>query len=259
LERANMPVTQNSPAPYAPASVIIGLIARHRAKGLPAPITIETLQRASVSDSLAPRTLQALQILDLIDDAGGPTDTFEQLRLSPEDGFKTALSEWLKGTYADAFAYIDPETATETQVRDVFRHYKPVGQQDRMVSLFLGLCEAAGLAPERKRKTPQRPTGQRGSLQSKMRSLLNPEQPQKVRVPVQAPDPTPTRTTRGHVSALPPALSGLLASLPPSGETWGKTERDRFVATFQAVLDFCYPVSTGPRRKIGLSDEEDDE
>ena len=62
-----MPVTANSPAPYAPTSAILGLIERHRNKGF-TRLDAEVLGRSGVSDSLISRTLQALQTLDLIDD-----------------------------------------------------------------------------------------------------------------------------------------------------------------------------------------------
>lgn len=55
-----MPVTVDQPAPYAPASAILDLIERHRNKGLPAMVDADALGRAGVSDSLIPRTLQAL-------------------------------------------------------------------------------------------------------------------------------------------------------------------------------------------------------
>jgi hypothetical protein len=41
---------------------------------------------------------------------------------------------------------------------------------------------------------------------------------------------------------LPPSLAGLMASLPPEGEGWSKETRQRFLTTFTAVLDFCFPI-----------------
>ena len=67
-----MAVTADSSAPYAPASAIIELIDKYRNRGLPSTITGEVLGKAGVSDSLIPRTLQALQTLELINDQGAP-------------------------------------------------------------------------------------------------------------------------------------------------------------------------------------------
>jgi hypothetical protein len=39
-------------------------------------------------------------------------------------------------------------------------------------------------------------------------------------------------------------LAGLLATLPSPQEGWTKERRNQFVATFGAVLDFCFPIST---------------
>ena len=144
-----MAVTAEKSAPYAPASAIIALIERHRNRGLPAPVTSEVLGRAGISNSLIPRTLQALQVLDLIDEQGAPTETMEGLRLAPEAEYQKRLSEWLKGAYADVLSFVDPAQDDETAVRDAFRSYNPVGQQPRMVSLFLGLLATAGMADEK--------------------------------------------------------------------------------------------------------------
>ena len=150
-----MPVTADRPAPYAPPTAVLDLITRHRNKGLPSPINAEVLQRAGVSDSLIPRTLQALQTLDLINEDGSPSEVLEGLRRAPEAEYQQRLVDWLNGAYADALAFVDPSVDGDVKVRDAFRHYRPVGQQSRMVTLFTGLFSAAGVAPE---KTPRRAT-----------------------------------------------------------------------------------------------------
>ena len=147
-----MTVTQNSPAPYAGSATIIDLIRRHRNKGLPSPVDSEVLERSGITQSLIARTLQALQILDLIDDKGQQTEIFEALRLAPEAEYKSRFFEWLKTAYSDAFQFIDVANTNETEIRDAFRKYKPVGQQERMVSLFIGLLEEAGVSIERNRQ-----------------------------------------------------------------------------------------------------------
>lgn len=145
-----MPVTTSSPAPYAPASAVLALIQRHRAKGLPSPVSAEVLARAGVSDSLIPRTLQSLQALDLLDAEGKPTEVFEGLRLASESDFLKRLKEWLNAAYADALNFVNPGHDDETAIRDAFRHYTPIGMQPRMVSLFTGLFKAAGVGHESK-------------------------------------------------------------------------------------------------------------
>lgn len=227
-----MPVTAATTAPYAPAPGILGLVGRHRSKGLPSPVDSDVLTRAGISASLIPRTLQALHTLDLLNEDGSPSAILEGLRLAPEAEYQQRMAEWLNAAYADALAFVDPADATEVQIRDAFRSYKPVGQQDRMVSLFMGLFAAAGVMPEREK---QKVVARKVTVPSK---------------PAVRSAPTVKVTsgeTRAHFQAqaqpgMPPALAGLLASLPKDGDGWTQERRDKFVATFGAVVDFCFPI-----------------
>lgn len=144
-----MPVNSATAAPYAPAAAILDVIKRHRTRGLPSPVDSEVLGRAGVPESLLARTLQAMKTLDLLDAEGRPTETFEGLRLAPEAGYVDRLGQWLNGAYADVLKFVDPATASETDLRDAFRSYTPIGQQARMVTLFTGLYAAAGIGPEK--------------------------------------------------------------------------------------------------------------
>lgn len=239
-----MAVTPDQSGPYAPATAVMSLIERHRTRGLPSPINDDVLARAGISDSLAPRTLYALKVMDLIDEDGKPTEIFEGIRKAPEAEYQQRLTTWLNTAYADALQFIDPATADETQIRDAFRNYTPIGQQSRMVSLFMGLYAAAGVAPERKRQTAIKPT----------RTAIKPPRPKSQQ-------PTPPRqgngSSSGQSGSIPPALNGLLASLPSAGAGWTQIERDRFVTTFSAVLDFCFPVQD--IEDVGPTEEETDD
>lgn len=133
----------DGPAGYAPGKTITALIERFRNAGLPSPLTIESLQRVSVTESLAPRTLQTLKLLDLVDEQGKPTQQFEDLRRAPTTEFKSELITLLKFVYADVFEVVEPANATLEQIQDAFRSFTPQGQRDRMVSLFLSLLEYA--------------------------------------------------------------------------------------------------------------------
>src|SRR5215218_5034170 len=140
-----MAVQTGKPGPYAPAPAVLSIVTRFRERGMPSPITLEVLSRAGVSESLAPRTLQALKILDLIDEDGTPTDTLEGLRSAPSAEFQARMQDFVRGAYPEVFRYVNPSVDDLEQIRDAFRPYKPHGQQFRMVSLFLGLLEAAGM------------------------------------------------------------------------------------------------------------------
>jgi Family of unknown function (DUF5343) len=134
-----VPVTAAKPTPYAPATAILDLVHRYRSRGLSTPVNTEVLARAGISNSLIPRTLQALQTLDLINQDGTPTQTFEGLRLAPEAEYRARMAAWLRSAYADIFTFADPTKDDASQIRDAFRNYQPIGQQDRMVTLFNGL------------------------------------------------------------------------------------------------------------------------
>ncbi len=152
-----MALSEDKSAPYAPTSAIASILERNRGTGLPSPINKDTLSRLGVSDSLNARTLQALHVLDLIDDEGGHTDTLKSLRTAKEGEYKARLGEWLNAAYADILQYVDPASGDEVAVMDAFRPYKPSSMIGRMVTLFTGLYGIAGIWPEdaqRARVTP---------------------------------------------------------------------------------------------------------
>jgi hypothetical protein len=201
----------------------------------------EVLARASVADGLISRTLQALQVLDLIDESGMPTQTFEALRLAPEAEFKKRMEEWLKGAYADVFAFVDPTKDDEIRIRDAFRSYQPVGQQSRMVALFQGLCAAAGLLPDKPESAP-RPAARARTPSASASPTTTPAVTPRQRTIVKRVVAERFKDAPRHPSSVPPPLAGLLASLPAEGDVWTAGERAKFITTFTTVLDFCFPV-----------------
>lgn len=193
------------------------------------PIDADVLGRAGVAQSLIPRTLQSLETLDLINDKGEPTPTLEGLRRAPEGEYKQRLAEWLSGAYADVLNFIDPATASEIAVRDAFRSYNPVGQQPRMVTLFLGLYTAAGI------RSADKPAAARAPRTTTPRPRATPlTAKQNLKNPLVRDQPA--------ANGIPPALAGLLADLPPPGKGWPQARRDKFLTTFETVLDYCIPI-----------------
>jgi Family of unknown function (DUF5343) len=233
-----MPVTADRAGPYAPPSAILEIINRRRDRGLAVPINADVLERAGIGSSLIPRTLQALQTLDLIDEQGQPTSTFEAIRLAPTPDFQARLQEWLRGAYADVLTFVDPSQDDESKVTDAFRAYEPNGQQRRMVILFRDLCVAAGLAPAKS------PAGQKAPSASRPVNATPRQRTIAKRVVNEV-----FKNAPRHSSGVPAPLAGLLASLPAEGDTWTKAERAKFITTFTAVLDFCFPVEEGGKPK----------
>jgi hypothetical protein len=243
-----MAVTADKPVPYAPASAILEVVDRFRNRGLQSPISAEVLGRIGVSESLIPRTLQALRTLDLIDDEGKPTATLDGLRLAPEAEFKKHLAAWLKSAYAPVFSFVDPAVDGETRIRDAFRGYNPAAQQPRMITLFIGLCAAAGLIAEKAIPTP-RNHAPRSAAAAPRPASRTPTTSARNAAPAQ-----PSKRTTASLNAygLPPAIAGLVESLPSPEQGWTAAERDKFLATFKAVLDYSIPVVT---RKAPQADE----
>jgi Family of unknown function (DUF5343) len=235
-----MPVTSDKSAPYAPASAVKDVIDRYRNRGLPIPVTIDVLARVGISDSLLTRTLQTLQALDLIDEAGNPTSVLEGIRIAPEAEFKPKLAEWLNGAYAEIVSVVDPASDDDTRVRDAFRTFTPFGQQDRMVTLFVQLFRWAGVrkdqqsAPRTERK-PSKPA------KSTVRTVT------KSRQDVEASLVGQKFTPSGQIH---PALAGLLASIPTNKDGWSKSKRDAFLRSFEAVLDFVVPISSSEEQDL---------
>jgi hypothetical protein len=129
---------------YASPATVRGVIGRFRDQGsLPQPLNRETILRIGVTESLAPRTIQTLKLLGLIDDQGKVTEQFERLRRAPTNEFKPELVSMLRSAYAPVFEAVEPAGATYEQIQDAFRTFKPEGQRARMVALFLGLLEYA--------------------------------------------------------------------------------------------------------------------
>jgi hypothetical protein len=213
---------------------VLSIIDRFRDRGLTTPFDADVMVKAGVPESLANRTLVSLRDLGLVDDSGQPSEQLQELATARGDEYRQRLASILHDRYADIFAFVDPATDTMEQIQEAFRGYEPRGQRSRMVTLFLGLCQAAELAPE----TPKR-SAPRNSVQ---------------RVP--KPKPAPMRATRtasratskgataGRPSVLPSALAGLLDELPQPGEGWTEARRDQFLTVFRSILDFSYPVRT---------------
>jgi len=223
-----MALTPDGNAPYTAAATLVNLIKRFRDKGLAFPVTVDVLLRAGVPESLSQRTLQALQLLELIDEAGNATETLKKIREAPEKEYKATLAAWLKRVYAEVFKFADPSSEDETEVRDAFRTFIPHAQQDRMVKLFMALCAEAGLAPESKK----------AEAKARVRPVVQAGQGTRL-IKMKKPPAPPAETFRA--GGVPAPIGGLLSTLP---KAWTKQDRDKFLMAFTAMLDYSIPVRT---------------
>jgi len=141
------------PAPYAPVSTLLAVVTRHREVRL-ASLSLDVLTRMGVTESLAPRTMQSLRLLNLVDADGNPTDDFESLRVAPTPELPERFAALLRDAYAPVFEVVDPRTATVEQLNDAFRSFTPPSQRGRMVTLFMGLMAYAGMIDETPKRRP---------------------------------------------------------------------------------------------------------
>jgi hypothetical protein len=191
--------------------------------------------RAGVKDSLVPRVSASLKLLGLIDESGNPTAELEGLRRAAEGEYRARLEAIVRTAYAEIFQFFDPATDGEEKARDIFRHYEPLGQLTRIVRLFLGLSEEAGIIPEGARKPATIPNASGG------RAV-----PKREKRPATAArsgsSTTQARARTPDHALLPTPIAALLGSLPADGIGWTQSRRDEFLKAFGAVLDFTVPI-----------------
>jgi hypothetical protein len=251
-----MAIRSGGQGAYAPPANILQAIEAYRSRGLQRPITDAVLTRAGIPETVAKRTVNSMVVLDLIDEQGNPTDALEALRLAPSPEFPARLRAMVEGAYSEILTFANPATDDPDRILDAFRGVEPMGQMRRMVTLFLGLAEAAGMIPDGApakpgAKPPQivrtrtaRPTGT-----SRTAKMAREQASDGARVGDHA------DATVVHTKGLPPAIGGLLASLPRNGDGWTKEERKRWFEVFTTVVDFSIPVTTSKKVEAGEDDE----
>lgn len=247
-----MPITANGTAPYTSPSSVTTVIERYRDRGLQTPFTVEVLAKAGVSDGLAPRTLQALELLGLIDKDGEPTEQFTALRVAPQEEFQERFAAILRGAYGEVFSFIDPAQDSRERVRDAFRSYKPIGQQERMVTLFLGLCAYAGLIEQ----APRRPNTQARVRHTRTSaSARAPSRGGSTRVqpaPAENPEPAARNLFTLDFKEAPqqagahPLIQGLLRELPPIGGNWPAEKHKAWLELQAAAFKLLFKIGDNP-------------
>jgi hypothetical protein len=228
-----MGINQDGPAPYAPPSAVLAVLDFDRKRGLPPPVTADTIERVGVSAALAPRTIQALRLLDLIADDGMPTQAMLGLRKASSTDYPKRLTEVLQTVYAEVFKFVDPREDGQERVRDAFRRFTPIGMQERMATLFLGLCAAAEIIDEAPRGRGRPPKIQGQAKPQKQRT------PKSYTSPKVDPPEIPEQPLR---NGQPAFVTMLLDALPEPGSVWTLDERQKWTSAALAAFDLNYKV-----------------
>ncbi len=253
--------------PYASPTNVIQLITRYRERGLPKPLNKVDIEAMGIKSSNAARSLQTLKFLDFVNDAGYPTERFEQLKRATNGEYKEVLANAVREAYSPVFQIVDPGQDSLEQIQGAFRRYDPVSELNRMVNLFLGLCVEAGIASEEMR--PKSAPRKQGTQQGRRAPERKAEAPngngtntaysneqRDVRPPVD--DTPPLRDSRSLNDDTPAEyrlmLDLLLRKLPKNLQ-WTATQRERWLGAVAANIDMVVEVVEPQEERANMQPE----
>jgi hypothetical protein len=243
-----MSIVKDGPAPYASTPTLMSVLDGFRNRNPRTPVTQEVIELMGVPNSVAPRTLQALKLLDLLTEEGQPTQALIGLREAEMDEYPSRLGEIVMAAYSEIFAYRDPASDPPEKIVDAFRMYTPGSMRPRMVRLFYGLCKESGLVselPSVENAPAPRPSRERARKPTEVPPSTGPGEGGSQTPPIQTPPPLRPKPS-DDLSHLHPALLGLLGMVPPANDAWSTRERyEIFKAAWDATLQASNPVPPG--------------
>ncbi len=143
-------------APAAGMVNVLSVIRRYRLRDFPRRFSPDDLHHVGIPFIDVDRTMHALRLLELVDEADGPTERFRKIQESEsEEQYHEALQELLHAVYELVFEAVpDVNKASDMKMRSVFREFEPPEERERMISLFRALCAEAGLIEEGSKLIP---------------------------------------------------------------------------------------------------------
>lgn len=230
-------------APYGAPENVMRILERVRRNGLPTNRRIgrDYLIALGIGDGMLNRTLRSIEFLGFINDNGSPTDRLERFIVASDDEWPAILEEALREAYDPIFRVVDPTTATRSQVLTAFRPMQPNGQWNRMATLFLGLCTAAGMNVH---DAPPQRSGKDGPPAPRERAADGRGKARRTAATAPAATPAPPTPVASSAQYRPnavihPALAGIVSAIPEleTGE-----DLERWIASFRATFQMVKKV-----------------
>jgi hypothetical protein len=190
------------------------------------------------SGAAGSQVIATLRFFGLIDKNGVPDPSLETMAKDPVQR-KSSLAA-LMARYNEALDGLDLERATAGELDERFRRYDISGDTFRKaVVFFIQAAQYCGmpLSPyitKRKRIT----RGDAATAQPRRRG-----RPPKAKVEVREPEAREARVDQDVDSlGLHPSVAALLSDLNRIGSRWDQIQKDRWVSTFLAIIDYAYPI-----------------
>lgn len=252
-------------APYAPLANVIGLIRRRREKGLPEVLNVDKLLQIGIPEGNISRALQALKFLTLIDEEGRQTNNFNRLANAKESEYPEVLADIIRSAYRDIFVIIGHSEGfievSDQELIDAFRAYHPDAQRNRMIILFKGLCQEAGLMgggpPETRKRTR---TVNPAKSSSTSYNGAKKDQPKSDNHQQTDFYPSPPALASQQISqfqvdtmtSTPESviLQGLLNQLPFLEKKWTQSRREKWIQAVTATVDLLFKTTDSESEDI---------
>ena len=218
-------------APYVSPGNVLAILAKIRKGWIPNQVDKGEMERVGVTKSTANRALATLQFLGLInEDDNKPTDTWKAIATSTQNDYPKVLEGILRSAYPSIFEiHPNPAEASDIDIANAFVKSEPLNQRSRMVSLFRGLCQEAGLMAGDPLTRERKPTTKQTSQKAAPKEKPETETP-KIKPP--SPEKMPSSLVWYN------DLGTLMSRLPdPENPHWTSNDKAKWLAALQAMLD----------------------
>ncbi len=221
-------------APYTSIGNMLILLEKIRKGWTPNQVDKGEMEHVGITAGNASRTISALEYLALINEDGKPTETWKAIATSTTNDYPKVLEGILRNAYPSIFElHPTPADATDIEIGNAFAKSEPLNQRARMVSLFRGLCQEAGLIAgdplTRERKPVSSLSNKKASEKTNTDNSVNTEIAKSRFSPPDKINPS----LKWYND-----LETLLSRLPdPDNPKWTQAKKDSWLTALQSMLD----------------------